>query len=134
MRPDQFALLLMLLSAPKTHATPALLGTWQSQDPVVTTGAPATSQGTNPLVEETAVAPARVRLTFSPGRCHTHHPTMDATYPCTIKPSDGGSFVVELFDPERHRRVRRVFVVDGDRMWSRASSSGAAEVFTRVRQ
>jgi len=58
---------------------------------------------------------------------------MDATYPCSIKPSDRSSFVVEHFDPERHRRVRRTFVVDGNRMWTRASDSGATEVFTRVR-
>jgi hypothetical protein len=76
------------------------------------------------------VSPARVRLTFSPGRCHTHHTTMDATYECSITPADRSSFVVEHFDPERHRRVRRVYVVDGDRMWTR--DSGAPEVFTRV--
>jgi hypothetical protein len=58
---------------------------------------------------------------------------MDATYPCSIKPSDRSSFVVEHFDPERHRRVRRIFVVDGNRMWTRANGSGATEVFTRVR-
>ncbi|HME68723.1 MAG TPA: hypothetical protein VKM54_02530 [Myxococcota bacterium] len=132
MRPDQFALLLILLSTPQPHARPALFGTWQSQDPVATTGALATSSGGSSLVQETAVAPARVRLTFSPGTCHTHHPTMDATYPCSIKPSDRSSFVVEHFDPERHRRVRRVFVVDGNRMWTRAGDSGATEVFTRV--
>lgn len=84
-------------------------------------------------MQEAAVAPARVRLTFSPGTCHTHHPTMDATYPCSIKPSDRSSFVVEHFDPERHRLVRRVFVVDGNRMWTRSGDSGTSEVFTRVR-
>ncbi|HYB12010.1 MAG TPA: hypothetical protein VEG67_00980 [Myxococcota bacterium] len=131
MRPDQFALLLMLLSAPQPHASPAILGTWQSQDPVVATGTPST--GKSALVEEASVAPVRVRLTFSPGRCHTHHPTMDATYPCSIKPSEGSSFVVEHFDPERHRRVRRVYVVEGNRMTTRAGESGATEVFTRVR-
>jgi len=131
MRPDQFALLLVLLSTPQPHARPALLGTWQSQDPVAMGAAPPSSGG-SPPVEEALIAPARVRLTFSPGTCHTHHPTMDATYPCSIKPSDRSSFVVEHFDPERHRRVRRVFVVDGNRMWTRTADSGAAEVFTRV--
>jgi hypothetical protein len=57
---------------------------------------------------------------------------MDATYSCSIKASDRGSFVVEHFDPERHRHVRRVFVVAGNRMWTRAGDSGATEVFTRV--
>jgi len=132
MRPDQFALLLILLSTPQPHARPALLGTWQSQDPVVTTSATSPSAGSASL-EEAAIAPARVRLTFSPGTCHTHHPTMDATYPCSIKASsDRSSFVVEHFDPERHRQVRRVFVVDGNRMWTRAGDSGGTEVFTRV--
>jgi hypothetical protein len=131
MRADQFALLLVLLSAPQPHARPALLGTWQSQDPVATTAA-VTPTGGGSLVEEAAATPARVRLTFGPGTCHTHHPTMDATYPCSIKASDRGSFVVEHFDPERHRHVRRVFVVEGNRMWTRAGGSRETEVFTRV--
>ncbi len=134
MHPQELLLLMMLLSPAPPAAEPSIVGTWQSTRavPIGDVSGPPPSAGATYVPASATVPREKVLLTFGAERCRVRQRRIEASHRCSIRAEARDVFVVERVDPQG-RRVRRVFHVDGDRMWTLSPTDGGTEEFRRVR-
>jgi hypothetical protein len=134
MHSQELLILMMLLSPAPPAAEHTIVGTWQSTRavPIADVSGPPPSAAASYAATSAAAPPDKVQLTFGAERCRVRQRRVEASYRCSIRPEGRDAFVVERVDPQG-RRVRRVFHVDGDRMWTVSATDGRSEEFRRVR-
>jgi hypothetical protein len=134
MHSQELLLLMMLLSPAPPAEEHSIVGTWQSTRavPIADVSGPPRSSAASYAVASATAPRDKVQLTFGAERCRVRQRRVEASYRCSIRPQGRDVFVVERFDPQG-RRVRRVFHVEGDRMWTLSAADGTSEEFRRVR-
>jgi hypothetical protein len=135
MHSQELLLLMLLLSPAPPAAEHSIVGTWRATRavPVADVSSPPPSHAATYAVAPGTGASGKLELTFGAKRCRVRQRRVEASYRCSIRPEGRDAFVVERLDAAQGRRVRRVFHVDGDRMWTVSAANGGTEEFTRVR-